>query len=90
MSSLAGVIALSSLTARTGPSGEAAAAKDEQIRKSEPVSKNKRKNEQGDERAGASSSEEHDPILTTLILSTDPFGLERNGWFIALFWRLLC
>ncbi len=80
---------LSSFIARTGPS-VAVANEIEQIRKIELVSKNKRKNEQGDERAGAGSAEEHDPILIPLILPTNPFGLERNARFIALFSRLLC
>jgi hypothetical protein len=83
-------MALSNFIARTGPSEVATAAGDEQIRKIELVSNNKRKNEQGDERAGAGSAEEHDPILTPLILPTNPFGLERNERFIALFSKLLC
>jgi hypothetical protein len=88
MSSLAGVMALSSFTARTGPSVDV--AEDEQIRQIELVSNNRRKNELRDEQAWAGSAEGQDPILTLLARLAKPSALKRNERFIALFWRLLC
>jgi hypothetical protein len=86
MSSLAGVMALSSLTARTGSS--VAMTANELIRKIELTSSNKRKNEQRDEQSWAGSAEEQDSVSILLTLPTNPFGLERNERFIALFSRL--